>query len=63
MNYSYCMVLDRDGKRHDVDLYTTSLAWVTLLRALRRECKKKGIEIRDAYVGGNMWSRHDIESA
>ena len=61
--YSACIVWDNKGKCHDVDLHTVNLSWTVRLRALRRECKKRGIEIRDAYVGGNMWSRHDIESA
>ena len=61
--YSACLVWDRNGDLHDIDIYTGSYDWPTRLRAVRRECLRNGIDVREAYVGGNIWTRQDIMAA
>lgn len=61
--FNACIVRDVHGKIHDVNVYTNSYEWRVRLRAVRRECERRGIEFSYAYIGGNFWSRHDLATA
>jgi len=66
MKYSAVVLHLHDGRFIDVDLHYSGSGWTSELRALRRACKRLGIDLSWgdwAYMGGNMWSAHDILNA
>lgn len=70
-HYSAVTMHLHDGRKIDIDLrfdvgpFCASV-WAVELRALRRACKRLGIDLQWgdwAYVGGNMFSATDILNA
>ena len=61
--YTSCVVKDTSGNIHDVSIYTGSYEWKVRLRAVHRECMRRGINPAFAYIGGNFWSRNELLSA
>jgi len=70
-HYTAVTLQMHDGRMIDIDLrYEVGAfcksVWTVKLRALRRACKKLGIDLKHgdwAYMGGNMWSASDILNA